>query len=127
MPVTYRFDSNIVVIETVGEFSINDILKVLLDSFADSNYPANARLLIDFGESQDIYQRSPAEMLAMSTIASNGYRFKNRLVVVAQKDLLFGLMRKDSIDSEEHGFEIGIFRNIVAAREWLLSKNPLTA
>ena len=39
MPVTYRFDSNIIVVEMFGEYSMNDLRTAILNSLTDSDEP----------------------------------------------------------------------------------------
>jgi len=55
MPVTYRFDSNIVVIEMVDEYSMDDIRTTVLNSLADSVCPANPFILMNLSKSRSIY------------------------------------------------------------------------
>ena len=122
MPVTYRFDTNIVILELVGEYSMDDIRTTILKSLSDAMCPANSFLLIDLGESRSIYNMSPENVKAMSHfIASLGKQFNNRIALVASKDLPFGLMRMTTIESEEWGIEAEVFRTFDQAKKWLLS------
>ena len=120
--MTYRFDSNIVVIEMVGEYSMDDLRATILNSLADSECPANSFLLINAGESRSIYNRSSENLKTMARfVASLGKRFNNRIALVAQDDLPYGLMRMSSVGSEERGIESEVFRTFTEARKWLLS------
>jgi hypothetical protein len=122
MPVTYRFDSNIVIIELAGEYSMDDIRTTILNSLADSMCPATPFILINLSDSRSIYNRSPENVITMArSLASLAKRFNNRIALVAPKDLPYGLMRMGSVFSEEMGFEPKVFRTFDEARKWLLS------
>ncbi len=122
MPVKYRFDSNIVVIEIVGEYSVGDLRTTILNSLDDPKCPANALLLINLSESQSIHKRSLKEIRTMALyVASLGKRFNNRIALVASDDLPYGLMRMSSVGSEERGIKSQVFRSFDEAREWLLA------
>jgi hypothetical protein len=122
MPVTYRFDSNIVIIEMVGEYSMADIPKTILNALADSHCPANPSILVNLSESLSLYKRSSEEVITMAlSLVSLGKRFNNRIALVAPNDLQYGLMRMGSVFSEDHGMKVEIFRNFAKARQWLLS------
>jgi hypothetical protein len=124
MPVRYRFDSNIVVIETIGEYSMEEFRTTILDSLNDSQRPTNPFLLIDLTQSVSIYNRSSEDIKTMARfVASLGDRFSNRIAMVGSKDLPYGMMRMGSAGSEERGIEAEVFRSFAEARKWLLSRN----
>jgi hypothetical protein len=66
MPATYRFDSNIVIIELAGEYSMDDIRTTILNSLADSMCPATPFILINLSDSRSIYNRSPENVITMA-------------------------------------------------------------
>ncbi|MFZ1080341.1 MAG: hypothetical protein WAO19_00270 [Candidatus Kryptoniota bacterium] len=122
MPVNYRFDSNIVVIEMVGEYSMDDIRTTILNSLNDSKCPANPFILANLSESRSIYIRSSEDVKTMArSLASLANRFNNRIALVAPNDLIYGLMRMGSVFSEEKGMKVEIFRVFTEARKWLQS------
>ena len=122
MPVTYRFDSNITIIEMVDEYSMDEIRTTILNSLTDSNCPANSFLLINLAESESFHNRSSQNIRTMASfVASLGERFNNRIALVGPDDLTYGLMRMASVGSEERGIKLAIFRTFGEAREWLLS------
>jgi hypothetical protein len=122
MPVSYRFDSNIVIIDVVGEYSMDDLRATILNSLADPEHPANTFLLINMEESRSILERSSAEVKAMARfVASLGERFNNRIAMVASGNLAYGLMRMGSAGSEEKGIKSNVFRTFAEAQKWLLS------
>lgn len=122
MPVTYRFEANIVIIEMIGEYSMDNIPRTILNSLADSNCPANPSLLVNLSESLSINKRSSEDVITMArSLVSLGKRFNNRIALVAANDLQYGLMRMGAVFSEELGMEVEIFRAFAKARQWLLS------
>ena len=122
MPVTYRFDSNIVVVEMIGEYSMDDIRATINNSLADPLCPQTPFILANLSQSRSIYTRSSEDIKTMArSLASLGDRFNNRIALVASTDFLFGLMRMGAVFSEEKGMKVEIFRTLKEAREWLLS------
>ena len=122
MPATYRFDSTIIVVELVGEYSIDDLRTAILTSLNDPRCPNNASLMIDLSKSQSIHERSSTSVNAMATfIGSFGKKYNNRLAIVVPDDLTFGLMRMSSISADSYGIELKIFRDYTEARTWLLA------
>jgi len=128
MSVEYRFDSNIVVMEMAGEYSLDDIRIAIVNSLADPACPANSFLLINLTNSQSILTRSSEDVKTMAHfVASLGERFHNRIALVAPGDLPFGQMRMSSVGAEERGIQAEVFRSFIKARAWLLSRDPPTA
>jgi len=122
MPVKYRFDPKIVIIEMTGEYSLDELRTTILNALADSARPADSFLLINLSDSQSIYSRSSEDVRAMANfVGSLGKRFNNRIAFVAPDDLPFGLMRMGSVGSEDLGIESRVFRAFAEARKWLLS------
>lgn len=122
MPVIYRFDTNIVVLEMVGECSMEELRQSILNPINDPQFPTQSCLMTNLTESQSINKRSTEEVRAMAQhIASMGERFSNRIALVAQSDLPYGLMRMSSVGSEERGVKSAVFRTIEEAGRWLAS------
>jgi hypothetical protein len=122
MPVTYRFESSILIIEMVCEYSLDEIHQTILNALADSGRPAHSCLLINLTESQSIYKRSQVELQSVAKfLASLADRFNNRIAFVSSKDLSYGLARMISVGSEDIGIKTAVFRTIAEARKWLLS------
>jgi hypothetical protein len=122
MPVTYHFDSNIVVIEMVGEYSLDDIPKTILSSLADSKCPTAPFILVNLTESRSIYKRTSDDVkIIVSSLAPLAKHFNNRIALVAPADYPYGLMRMGSVFSAMVGFEPEVFRTYADARKWLLS------
>ena len=122
MPVQYRFDSHIVIIEVVDEYSMTDFRTTILNSLADSKCPTDSVLLINLTASKSIYNRTTEDVSAMARfVATLGNRFHNLIALVAADNLPFGLMRMSSAGSEERGITSRVFRTLPDARKWILS------
>jgi hypothetical protein len=122
MPATHRFDSTIIVIDLIGEYSMDDLRTTVLKSFIDPQCPKDPVLLIDLSQSLSIHQRSSGSINAMGAfIGSYGKKFNNRLAIVVPDDFTFGLMRMSSVTADSVGVEVNIFRSYDEARTWLLT------
>ena len=122
MPVTYRFDSNIVVIEMIGEYPLDDIRATIINSLADTKCPTTPFILVDFSRSRSIYSRSSNDIKTMAhSLSTLTKRFNGRVAMVTPDDLSYRLMRMDSVFSMEGGFEPEVFRTYTDARKWILS------
>jgi hypothetical protein len=125
MPVRYRYDSNIVVIELVDEYSMDDLRMTVLRSLDDPVCPANSFLIINLTESRSIYKRSTDDIKSMAHfVASLGNRFNGRIALVAPGYLPYGLMRMSSVGSEDRQITSEVFRTFAEARKWILSGRP---
>jgi hypothetical protein len=106
----------------VGEYSMDDIPKTILNALADSSCPANSSILVDLSESRSIYKRSSEDVIIMArSLVPLGKRFNNRIALVAPNDLQYGLMRMGTSFSEELGMTAEVFRTFADARIKLLS------
>jgi hypothetical protein len=122
MPVLARFDENIIVIEMMGEYTIEELRSVIFKTFSDTLRPQNGVLLIDLSQAQSIYQRSSEMVNTMAHfIASYAQYFNNRVALIAPDELKYGLMRMSSAPAESLGIQVEIFKEYLPAREWLLT------
>ena len=120
MPVLYRFDSNVIIIELIGEYSINEFKALVSNLFNDPSCPQNPVLLIDLSNSRSIQNRSSASINSMASfIASYAERFNNRLAIVVPDDLTFGLMRMSSVEADSLKISFKILRTMEEARAGL--------
>ena len=79
MPVTYRFDANIVIIELVGEYTMGDIPATINKALADAQCPVTPFILTDLSESISIGKRSSNDVI---TMALSLVHWANILVIV---------------------------------------------
>jgi len=122
MTVTYRYESNILIIEMVAEYTTAEVQTAIVNSFSNSKCPPKPFLLIDLTESRSIFNRSSDEVRTVAGfVASFANRVNHRIALVAHEDLPYGLMRMGSVGSEERGIESQVFRSFDEARKWLLT------
>jgi len=122
VPVTYRYDANMLVIELVGEYSTLELRATFLQSLSDPKCPVKPFLLIDLAGSHSIHQRSSEDVKTVASfVGSLSERINRRVALVAPDDLTYGLMRMGSVGSEERGIESQVFRTFDEARLWILS------
>jgi hypothetical protein len=123
MPVNYRFDVNVIVIYTVGEYTVNDLRATLLNSLADPERPPGSFLLFNFGESQGIHTRPTEEIQTMTDFfALMGNRYNYRLAIASSHDLPYVLQHFVSVKSRSYGISSDVFQTFDEAREWLFSE-----
>ena len=121
MPVTYRFDGKIVIVELAGAYTMEDLRASLRSLADDPARPSDASLLINLTESRSISERSSAEVKEMAGyLGSVGSRFTHKIALVAPDDLKFGLARMGSVGAEERGITSKVFRTFEEARAWLV-------
>jgi hypothetical protein len=122
MPVTYRYDCHIIVVEMFGEYSMNDLRTTIHTSLTEFKGPNSPFLLFNFGESRSIYIRSSEDITIMANfLTSLANRFNNRIAFVSSYDLPYGLMRFISVKAGSCGIDSEVFQTYEEAREWLLS------
>jgi len=121
MPATYRYDSNLVILELAGDYSMDDIRAAIRGSLADQSCPEKPRLLIDLTSSEVLRKRTSEDVKTIAEfVASLAERFDNRVAMVAPKDYQYGLMRMGSAGAESRGVSSRVFRAFDDARKWLL-------
>ena len=77
MPVRYRFEAKIIVIEMIGEYTLDDIRQTFLGSLSDPACPANPRLIIDLTGSKSLNERTANEVRSVADfVASLGEKFR---------------------------------------------------
>jgi hypothetical protein len=122
MPVSFRYDENIIVIEMSGEYSIDELRSTVINAFTDSAIPPNAFLMIDFSASQSFHKRSSETINSLAFfIGSFAKQFNNRLAFVVPDNLNYGLVRMGVSNVNKTEIDVEIFREYFKAREWLLT------
>ncbi len=120
MPVTYDLDDGLIALRLSGEYAPTEIKSALLDALDDPRLPGDAQLLFDLRESRSIQDRTADDVRDMARfLAAHGQRFGNRVAMVTNGDLAFGLMRLGAVTAQSGGVEAEVFRDIHSARAWL--------
>ena len=122
MPVSYSFDSHIVVVRAVGSYSTDELKAATLASLADAEVPSRPVLMFDLRESQVLTERTAGQLEDMALfLADLAPRFGNRLAMLVSSTVGYGLMRMGSAYAESDESKPEVFRDYDEARRWLLS------
>jgi hypothetical protein len=122
MPVSFRYDENIIVIEMSGEYSVHELRSTVINAFADSSRLPNAVLMIDLSESKSFNKRSSETINSFAHfIGSFAKQFNKRIAFIAPDDLKYGLVRMGVSAANNIEIEVEIFREYLKAREWLIT------
>ena len=126
MSIRYRFESGTVVLHLDGEYSKEDLARLILASLDDPSCPVRPDILFDFSFSEGIHHRSTQDVLEMARflIGLKG-RLGARVAFCAPEDLSFGFMRMGTVGIEDIGVRTEVFRTIEEAWAWLRSQHGL--
>ena len=125
MPVSYTFEDRIVVLRAEGRYPAAELRTAARAAFSDPEGPAAVGLfdglLIDARGSLSLRERSWAELRHTAhMLAPLVNHFGSRIAMVATSDLDYGLLRVAAVTLEGDGADAAVFRDVDAAREWLL-------
>ncbi|HTY37803.1 MAG TPA: STAS/SEC14 domain-containing protein [Bacteroidota bacterium] len=122
MPIRYRIQSNILILELAGEYSKEDLRQLIHTALDDTTLPDKPLVLFDFSSSVGIFHRSSADVKEMARfLASVKHRLGQRVAFYAPHDLPFGLMRMGTAASDTEGLATEVFRSKEEALAWLRS------
>lgn len=122
MPVTYRFDDNIFVLELTGHYSVDEMKTKILEALDDPSFPADAVLLMDLRLDESVQERTTQELRDMSFFFSDFKdRINRRMCMVASNDLAIGLMNMAKVYDYNKGITSKVFNDMDKGLAWLLS------
>jgi hypothetical protein len=120
LPVAFEFDGDVIVLQLAGKYSTSDMKAAILSALDEAPASSGAALLFDMRESRSLEDRSADDVRDMARfLAAHGRRFGNRLAMVTNGDLAFGLMRLGAVIAESGGVVAEVFRDMQSARSWL--------
>jgi hypothetical protein len=122
VPVSYSFDSAIVVIKGAGHYTPDDLKAATLAALDDPVLPENPVGMFDLRDSDVLAKRSSSQLADMALFLERlAPRFNNRLAMVVSSTVGYGLMRLGTAYVETPGIRVEIFREYDDARIWLLA------
>jgi hypothetical protein len=122
MSINYRFESGTLVLQLEGEYSKEDLARLVLTALADPSCPVRPDLLFDFSFSKGIQHRSTRDVLEMAEfLLGLKDRLGTSVAFCAPEDLSFGFMRMGTVGIEDKGIRSEVFRTIDEAWAWLRS------
>jgi hypothetical protein len=121
MPLRYSFDEAIAVIHMSGEYSTVELRDAVLRALSDPACPPKPGLLCDLRGSESIKGRNADDVQGMARfLASLRSRLGGRVAMLVDSNVAFGMMRLGASAIPEEGLKGQIFRELPAARAWLL-------
>ncbi|NUO65304.1 MAG: hypothetical protein HOQ11_03255 [Gemmatimonadaceae bacterium] len=121
MPVAYDFTNGVLRLTTEGASAPADVAAAMDAAIADDACPALRGLLLDARGSTTAARRSSLEIRAIAeNVASQADRFGGRLALLAQTDVVYGLMRMGEVWVQAGGrVRSRVFRDEGEALAWL--------
>ncbi len=118
MPVVREVADGILTLRMQGEYTPQDIRAAFLAVDGDG---AIVGMVFDVSESAVLPTRSTTDIRDMGAFLGRvGARYGRRLALVGASDVAYGLMRLASVSVPETQAETETFRDVGAARAWLL-------
>lgn len=117
MAVTYRFESNVLVIESGARFTTEDLGEMVRAGLVDPACPAKPCLVLDIRESR--------ESASAAEIRDRVYRFVEardhfgpRMAIVVSDSLHYGLSRMALVYLDAAGVQARVLRSVDEAIAW---------
>jgi hypothetical protein len=122
MSIGYRFEPTTVVLQLDGEYSKEDLARLILAALDDSSCPVKPDILFDFSFSKGIHHRSTQDVIEMAEfLIGLKNRLGSRVAFCAPDDLSYGFMRMGTVGTDEIGIKAEVFRTMEDAWTWLRS------
>ncbi len=123
MPIIFDFkpEYNMVVCRQVGAIDDEEFLTSYRSLFEDHRFKPSTKLLVDLSQA-DSSQRSQEAIQGFARYMKEWMQKteeKSRVVVIAPRDVSFGLARMYEAYSESPQIDFSVFREADAALEWL--------
>jgi hypothetical protein len=118
--VTYSIEGDLVKVEMVGSYSLEEAISQLITAVTDPRCPTPVKLVLDVSRSDTLATRPTEDIKRVAELAGP-YRDRigRRVAVVAEKDVHFGLSRLGSVYSQDVGVDAQVFRTQEEALAWL--------
>lgn len=122
MPLRYTIDKEEGLILTVAEGTLTDADIIDLKSrlLGDQDYRPGMKELSDV-QAVDEFQVTPAGISAFVGMdeANETTVRQHKLAIVASRDVIFGMAKMYQFQTEGYKPNVGVFRTMEEAREWL--------
>jgi hypothetical protein len=121
MPVSYRVDGAIVVITFTGTSGFDDVQGLASLAASDPRLVPGARVLVDARNCRDDVPQAVLQDHARFLASLRG-RLGPSYAIVTSDTLRFGLARMFEAFADLEGLDVGVFKQLEHAREWLASR-----
>ncbi len=121
MPTSFRIDKNAgIVYRTItGEMTTEELIESYTSMLEHPDFRPGMSALTDMREKRASAYRRDVLLIAEFVRAHHDRIGHLRLAVVVSSSASYGMMRELKAELEESPVEIGIFRDLPAAEEWL--------
>lgn len=119
MPVTYRFDQDVLEMEFLGDCPPDDVIKTFHLALDDPACPPTFLMLVDVSRSSSLATRASEDIIRVAAYLGPFKDRVKRVAVVATEDVHFGLSRMGAVYSESAGVVTTVFRRRDEAVAWL--------
>lgn len=118
MGVSYTILGDELLVAAVGAYGLEDLKRLLADVVADPRRTDRTRIIVDAREAG---VNPPANELRQTADLLNNVKeiLQPRCAVVVSGTLHYGLGRMLSLYAELHEIDLGVFRTLDEAREWI--------
>ena len=103
--------------------SIDDIQQSIRRLHAEAGFQPDFRVLIDL-QRMDFQPSNDEILIIAETLGQNAEYYRNRIAMVVDDDLQYGLMRMATSYAEAKGLRISVFRDLESAEVWLEAGVP---
>jgi hypothetical protein len=119
MPVTYRFNGDILEMTFQGDCPPDDVIRTFHDALDDPACPPTFFMLIDVSRSSSLATRATEDIIRVAAYLGPFKDRVKRAAVVAAEDVHFGLSRLGAVYSESAGVLTNVFRSHDEGMDWL--------
>jgi hypothetical protein len=121
MPVTYTIDSRAGLIRTrcFGNVTLPEVLDHFRELREDPTCPDRLDVLLDLTEESSLPDTRQLRTVADELARVRGKIRLEHCAVIAQKDVLFGMLRMFEVMTQDYFRDMRVFRTAVDAEIWL--------
>lgn len=121
MPVIYELDRTTAQIRTccVGQVTVTDITAHFQELLGEGELPNQIDTLLDLREMQGVPEANELQSVTTQMALLKQRLGLGAIAIVAEEDILFGMIRMFTVFVESHFTAISVFRDIDEAERWL--------
>ena len=119
MPVHPSVDGSVLVIAVDGDYTQDELHRVVASALDDEATPTPAQVLLDLSGAASLAGRSDEELRETASFFADRDPPVSRVAVLVRGDILQDLMRMGTAFAVQAGLRASPFRDRTEAREWL--------
>lgn len=124
MPVTYTIDGRAGLIRTrcFGYVTLQEVLDHFRELREDRSCPARLDVLLDLTEDSSLPDTHQLRTVAYELARVRGKIRLEHCAVIAQRDVLFGMLRMFEVMTQDYFRDMRVFRTAADAEMWLATR-----